>query len=50
LAAEGVRLNGGIVTLYCMTNWFAHSYGIVDDTVIKNFVSQYVEAFAVATR
>ena len=49
LAGEGVRLNSEVVTLYCMTDWFAHSYGIVDDTVILNVVSRYVEIFAVAT-
>jgi hypothetical protein len=42
--------NEPIVTLYCVTDWFADSYGIVDDTVIRNVVSQYVEVFAVAAR
>jgi hypothetical protein len=50
LAAEGVRLNRDVFTLYCMTYCVGHSYGIVDDTVIINVVSQYVEIFAVATR
>jgi hypothetical protein len=33
-----------------MTDCFAHTYGIIDDTVIKNVVSQDVEVFAIATR
>jgi len=35
----------GTALPYCMTNWFAHNYGIVDNNVIKNVVLQYVEVF-----